>query len=75
MHVLDLKIGDTAKITCYQEGFAHYRKRLLVMGLTPGTSFKVLQIAPLGDPIAILVRGTTLTLRKKEASILNIEAV
>lgn len=75
MQVLDLKMGDTAKITCYQAGSTYYRQRLLAMGLTPGTLFQVLRIAPLGDPISILVRGITLSLRKAEANILGIETV
>ena len=75
MQVLDLEMGDTAKITGYQTGSPYYRQRLLAMGLTPGTLFQVLRIAPLGDPISILVRGITLSLRKAEASILGIETV
>lgn len=75
MQVLDLKIGDTVKITGYQKGPASYRQRLLAMGLTPGTLIKVLRIAPFGDPISILVRGITLSLRKAEANILGIESV
>ncbi|HXW60280.1 MAG TPA: FeoA family protein [Myxococcota bacterium] len=72
MQVLDLKIGDTVTITGFQPGANQYRKRLLAMGLTPGTPFRVLRIAPFGDPIAILVRGVMLSLRKVEANILKI---
>lgn len=75
MQVLDLKIGNSAKITRYQSGPFQYRKRLLAMGLTPGTTFKLLHIAPLGDPVSILVRGITVSLRKTEASMLVITSV
>lgn len=75
MQLLDLHMGDKAKITGYREGSTLYRKRLLAMGLTPGTSFEVLRIAPFGDPIAILVRGIRLSLRKTEAAILAIAAI
>jgi len=37
------------------------------LGLTPGTTFLVQHRAPLGDPIAILVRGFRLSLRSHEA--------
>ena len=73
MQVLDLKKGNQAQITHYKSGPFQYRQRLLSMGLTPGTLFKVLRIAPLGDPISILVRGITLSLRKSEANILGIK--
>ena len=51
-----------------------YRHKLMSMGLLPGTSFKVLEVAPLGDPIAIKVKDFYLSLRKKELAALDIEA-
>lgn len=41
--------------------------RLLSMGLVSGTAVKVLQIAPLGDPIKIEALGYKLSLRRDEA--------
>jgi len=43
-------------------------QRLMVMGLLPGMDVKVVQIAPLGDPIAIEFQGRCVSLRKAEAS-------
>ena len=43
------------------------------MGLTPGTEFTVTRVAPLGDPVEILVRGFKLSLRKDEAAALVVE--
>jgi ferrous iron transport protein A len=40
------------------------------MGLTKGTEFTVLRIAPLGDPVEIEIRGFRLSLRKNEADAL-----
>ncbi|MCX7911575.1 MAG: metal-dependent transcriptional regulator [Dehalococcoidales bacterium] len=37
-------------------------RRLLDMGLTPGTRLKVLRVAPLGGPVEIEVRGSRLAL-------------
>lgn len=45
------------------------------MGVTPGVVFSVTRVAPFGDPIEISVRNFTLTLRKTEADILEIERV
>ena len=43
------------------------RQRLLEMGLTKGTYIEIIRLAPLRDPIEILVRGYRLSLRRKEA--------
>lgn len=68
-----LKIGQKARILTLKGGDKAYRQRLMAMGLLPGTEFVVTRIAPLGDPIEILVRGSLLSLRKNEASILSVE--
>ncbi|MCX5745056.1 MAG: FeoA family protein [Proteobacteria bacterium] len=44
-----------------------FRRRLLEMGLVPGVEFKVISIAPLGDPWQIEVRGGRWSLRRAEA--------
>jgi len=50
-------------------------KRIVEMGVTPGTVIEVERIAPLGDPIDIRVKGYHLTLRKAEADGISIEAI
>lgn len=49
--------------------------RLLEMGLTVGTEFRVVKVAPFGDPVEIDLRGYRLCLRKAETSHFEIEAV
>ncbi|MCK4840618.1 MAG: ferrous iron transport protein A [Methylococcales bacterium] len=68
-----LSAGDHGKIIGFDNTGKAYRKRLLAMGLTPGTEFFVTRFAPLGDPIEIKIRGFSLSLRKKEAEVLLIE--
>ncbi len=75
MRVSDLSIGASARIISYAAGNKAYRQRLLAMGLLPGTEFTVARMAPLGDPIEILVRGFALSLRKDEANMLTIEVI
>lgn len=70
-----LNVGDKAKILGFAKGNSPYRQRLLAMGLTPGAVFELLRIAPLGDPVQILIRGMVLSLRKSEASILQLSKV
>ncbi|HIS85379.1 MAG TPA: ferrous iron transport protein A [Candidatus Faecivicinus avistercoris] len=44
------------------------KRRLIEMGITPGTRVGVLKRAPLGDPIEILLRGYSLTIRGTDAA-------
>ena len=44
------------------------KRRLVDMGLTPGTVVKVTKIAPLGDPMEVSLRGYSLSLRKDDAA-------
>ncbi|HOK08345.1 MAG TPA: FeoA family protein [Candidatus Hydrogenedens sp.] len=63
----DLKEGQLAKVIGIRGGPPTYRKRLLDLGLTPGTEVKVSREAPLGDPIEIELKGYFLALRRKDA--------
>ena len=49
-------------------------ENLLSLGITPGVELAVIRVAPLGCPIQIEVRGTSLTLRKEEACQLEMGA-
>jgi ferrous iron transport protein A len=69
----NLAVGDLGKIIGFEPAGKSYRKRLLAMGLTPGTEFSITRFAPMGDPVEIKLRGFALTLRKDEAAILQIE--
>lgn len=62
-----LKTGDRARVSNFQDVPEAYRNRLMSLGLTPGTPFLVQHRAPLGDPVAIMVRGFRLSLRLHEA--------
>ena len=71
----DLTVGDCARINGFDKSGKAYRKRLLAMGLTPGTEFRITRFAPMGDPVEIKIRGFSLTLRKDEAAVLLIEKI
>lgn len=68
-----LNAAERGIVRGFAPGDAHYRRRLMAMGLTPGTAFTVTRLAPLGDPIQIAVRNSALTLRKDEAMMLRID--
>ena len=44
-----------------------FRRRLMELGLVPGTRVEMRGLAPLGDPMELLVRGCSLSIRKGEA--------
>jgi ferrous iron transport protein A len=48
-------------------------RRIRDMGLVPGTEIKIQGRAPLYDPVALRVRGATLTLRNNEADSIEVE--
>ena len=50
------------------------RRRLLELGLVPGTQVTVVGVSPLGDPLELEVRGSRLSIRKKEALAIEVEA-
>lgn len=50
-------------------------RRIRDMGLTPGTEFMVMGRAPLVDPVALRMRGFTLSLRNSEADHITVEAL
>ena len=63
----DLCVGERVNILELQcEGA--YRRRLLDLGLIPGTEVGAIMISPLGDPIAYDIRGSIIALRLEDAS-------
>jgi len=63
-------IGSVLRVVGYEPTARDYKRKLLAMGLTPGTELRVTRHAPLGDPTEIEVRDFHLSLRKDEADAL-----
>lgn len=61
-----LKPGERGKVTKIT-GQGAVKRRLLDMGITPGTEVFMRKTAPLGDPMELNVRGYELSIRKEEA--------
>ncbi|MGE5658343.1 MAG: FeoA family protein [Actinomycetota bacterium] len=66
----DVAIGSVLRVIGYEPTARDYKRKLLAMGLTPGTELRVTRHAPLGDPTEIEVRDFHLSLRKDEADAL-----
>ena len=75
MTLADLKPGDFAEITGYALGNAAYRAKLLALGLTHGVVIMIVNVAPLGDPFEIAVRGYHLSLRKDEVGVIKVRKI
>lgn len=67
----EVAVGDTATIVKLH-GEGALRRRLMDLGLIRGTQFKVVRVAPLGDPVEVSVRGYELSIRKEEAAIVEV---
>jgi ferrous iron transport protein A len=55
-------------------GERSFRRRLMELGLVPGTRVELVGVAPLGDPIELLVRGCSLSIRRAEAEVVRVTA-
>ncbi|MBK1692819.1 FeoA family protein [Ectothiorhodospira mobilis] len=73
MTLKELNVGDSGAVAGYSPSARAYRRKLLSMGLTPGTEFRITRIAPMGDPVELQVRGFKLSLRRDEADALQVE--
>ena len=71
----DVAIGSVLRVIGYEPTARDYKRKLLAMGLTPGTELRVTRHAPLGDPTEIEVRDFHLSLRKDEADALIVSPV
>lgn len=52
-----------------------FRQKLMALGLLPGSTFQLVRIAPLGDPLQIKTPRISLMLRKKDLALLQLESL
>ena len=68
----EVKVGETATVVkLHGEGAT--KRRIMDMGLTKGTEVYIRNVAPLGDPVEITIRGYELSIRKADAELIEIE--
>lgn len=51
------------------------RRRLLELGVVRGETIRMVRAAPLGDPLEYVIKGYHLSLRKREAAAITVEAL
>ena len=61
-----LPVGQTRRIAAVG-GQGALRRRLLDIGLIPGTRVTCTAVSPAGDPAAYLIRGAVIALRGRDA--------
>lgn len=61
-----LAVGGSATVRRVS-GMRPIVRRLLEMGLVPGTRVTLRRVAPLGDPMELRVRNYSLSIRRDEA--------
>lgn len=69
----EIKVGKSVIIKYFEKDDIFLK--LMEMGCVPGEIIIVEQIAPLGDPISILVSGYHLSLRINEAENIWVEEI
>lgn len=73
MTLRDIKAGERAFVVKL-EGEGPVRRRIMDMGITKGAEVFVRKVAPLGDPIEVMVRGYELSIRKGDAEMIIVGA-
>ena len=68
----EAKIGQTVKVVKLH-GEGPVKRRIMDMGITKGVEIYVRKVAPLGDPLELMVRGYELSLRKADAEMIEVE--
>ena len=62
-----LSPGESGYVYSVNAGDPRMRRRIVDMGITPGTRITIIKTAPMGDPIEITLRGYSLSLRREDA--------
>lgn len=66
MKLAELAQGAIATVA-HVGGGGSFRRRMMELGILPGTRVQLVGVAPLGDPLELLVRGASLSIRRAEA--------
>lgn len=72
MTLKEVKPGGSVTVTRLT-GEGALKRRIMDMGITKGVDIHVRKVAPLGDPMELSVRGYELSVRKADASMIEID--
>jgi ferrous iron transport protein A len=74
MNLSMLKRGEKARITKIG-ALGPLKRRLMDMGVLVGEEIRMEKVAPLGDPVEVVIKNYSLSLRKKEAEGISVEVM
>jgi|GEM_PF-146752 Fe2+ transport system protein FeoA len=74
IRLVDLKKGHSGKVVLVKGSYKVIR-RLLDMGIIPGTTVSLIKIAPLGGAVEIVVRGSNLALSRNISDNVFVEPI
>lgn len=74
-NLAELQVGQTAKVINLNEENKRIRRHLLDMGVTRGVEITVKKIAPMGDPIDIVLRDYELCICKEDLKKIEVEVI
>lgn len=74
MMTLEKVVPGTWVVVDKVGGARAFRRRLMELGVIPGTLVRVLRVAPFGDPLELSARGCNLSIRAAEAQQVEVDA-
>ena len=74
MTLANLNPGQKGKITKIGS-MGPIKRRLMDMGVIVGEQILVDKVAPMGDPIEVIIKNYNLSLRKSEAQAISVEVL
>ena len=72
MNLAKLQPGEKGRITALG-AIGPLKRRLMDMGVLVGEEVRVIKVAPMGDPIEVVIKSYNLSLRKNEAEAIAVE--
>ena len=67
----DAKVGESVTVSKLH-GEGPVKRRIMDMGITKGVEIYVREVAPLGNPMEMNVRGYELSIRKGDAEMIEV---
>ncbi len=74
MYLSDMKVGDKG-IVKKIDAPENIKRRLLDIGLINGTTIECVLKSPFNDPIAYLIRGAIIAIRKNDCNKIEVETI
>lgn len=73
MTLADIAPAGRCRVISAADDNRDFQSRLYALGLFPGAQVNVLHVAPFGDPVQIKVGQTLISIRKQEATQVQVE--